>query len=220
MNILRRLLGRSNGDPSTGNLFARYFRNNQWGGDESRSGTGSSLDQTAVLRRELPALLQRLGALSILDIPCGDFHWMSKVDLGVTTYFGGDLVPEVVEHNRARFAERGRQFLVLDLTRSKLPKVDLIFCRDCLVHLSFADVGQAIRRFRESGSTYLCTTTFTALAANSDIPTGEWRPLNFSLSPFSFPPPLEVINEECTEDEGRYSDKSVGLWRIADLPSL
>jgi hypothetical protein len=39
----------------------------------------------------------------------------------------------------------------------------------------------------------------------------------FLLPPFSFPKPIKVINEGCPERG--YSDKSLGLWRIAELVS-
>jgi hypothetical protein len=46
---------------------------------------------------------------------------------------------------------------------------------------------------------------------------GDWRPLNFQRPPFTFPAPLEFINEACTEWNGDYADKSLALWQIADL---
>jgi hypothetical protein len=66
----------------------------------------------------------------------------------------------------------------------------------------------------------LLTTTFPAAADNEDIVTGDWRVLNLECSPFDFPPPMELLNEGCTEAGGRFADKSLGLWRIADLPRL
>ena len=55
--------------------------------------------------------------------------------------------------------------------------------------------------------------------ANIDIVTGDWRPLNLERPPFGFPPAHELINEQCSEGNGAFRDKSLGLWRIADLPT-
>src|SRR5262249_38238518 len=55
-------------------------------GQESVSGPGSSIRQTVEIRQRLPLLLQELGTRVLLDAPCGDFHWLSKVRLGVDTY--------------------------------------------------------------------------------------------------------------------------------------
>lgn len=106
---------------------------------------------------------------------------------------------------------------MLDLTRDRLPTVDLVLCRDCLVHLSFAQAQQALANIAASGARYLLTTTFTGRSENADIPTGKWRALNLQRPPFNLPQPLELINERCTEKDGRYADKSLGLWPVADL---
>ena len=194
-------------------VFTRIFRENQWGCDESRSGSGSDLEQTQVIRAELPQLCRELGIRSILDSPCGDFHWMKEVDLDGVAYTGADIVSELVEQNR-RFAGAGVDFRRLNLLTDELPRADLVLCRDCLVHLSFEDIGAALRNIRRSGATWLLTTTFPHAAANEDIATGQWRVLNLQAEPFGFPAPLRMIREGCTSGGGRYEDKSLGLWRV------
>lgn len=84
------------------------------------------------------------------------------------------------------------------------------------MHLCLADAQAALENIRASGSTYLLTTTFPG-RRNSEIATGQWRPINLEAEPFEFPPPLQLFNEGCVEPPG-YSDKSMGLWHIADLP--
>ncbi|MFE7130861.1 class I SAM-dependent methyltransferase [Streptomyces sp. NPDC057638] len=195
---------------------------------ESSSGVGSNLTQTAALRAALPALMTGLGVRTLLDIPCGDFFWMSQLDLGVERYTGADIVPGLIDRNRERFARTDREFRLIDLTRDPLPRVDLVFSRDCLVHLGDDDIHRALDNIRSSGSTYLATTTFTERAENpDDIAAGGWRPLNLQRPPFALPPPFRLINERCTEIyvteengiriEHRFEDKSIGVWRIADL---
>ncbi len=205
-------------DPAA--AFRHAWRTNFWSGPESHSGQGSSLDQTARLREALPSLLSRHGVGSLLDLPCGDCHWISQVPLPGITYTGGDLLPEIVEGNRARFAGSGRRFLQLDLTSSRLPTADLLLCRDALVHLSFADIVAALGNLRSSSIGLLLTTTFPGEAVNQDITTGDWRPLNLECAPFGFPAPIERFNEGCTEGEGQFADKSLGLWRVEDLPEF
>jgi hypothetical protein len=107
---------------------------------------------------------------------------------------------------------------VLDLTSSPLPPADLLLCRDCLVHLSLTDARRALANIRRSDITYLLTTTFPAEPTNVDVVTGDWRPLNLQRPPFGFPEPLELLVEGCTEQQGLFADKSLGLWRVADLP--
>jgi SAM-dependent methyltransferase len=199
--------------------FTHIYETNLWGGDESRSGLGSAVDATRVVRAALPELLRALGATTLLDIPCGDFGWLSHVDLGPVRYTGADIVAALVERNTRLFADPGRRFVQVDLTRDPLPASDLVLCRDCLVHLSFANIARALENVRRSGSSHLLTTTFTGLDGNTDIEDGDWRALNLERPPFNFPPPAALIIEECREAEGTYDDKSLGLWPVAQLPT-
>jgi len=198
------------------NAFRHAYRENHWQGS-SRSGPGSTPDQTATIVREIPDLLAKLGVRRFLDLPCGDFSWMANADLQGVSYIGGDLVPEVVANNTARYSRENRTFLTLDVVSDPLPDADLILCRDCLVHLSLNHSAAALRNIADSGIIYLLATTFPEEPNNSDIVTGDWRPLDLTAAPFNLPAPLELLNEGCSEQEGAFSDKSLGLWRVADV---
>jgi len=198
-------------------IFTDVYLRNRWGGRESVSGTGSDLSQTTRIVEELPMLLRDLQASSLLDIPCGDFNWMKTLHLGQVDYIGADIVRDLVERNQMLYGKDGVAFLRLDILRDELPKVDVILCRDCLVHLSLSDALKALHTICRSQSEYLATTTFPARARNRDILTGEWRPLNLELPPFNLPDPLRHICENCTEGNGVFADKSLSVWRIQDV---
>lgn len=198
-------------------IFSSIYHKNYWGNRDSRSGAGSDLTQTAVIRERLPVLIRKLGVDSMIDVPCGDFFWMAQTPIDCD-YLGADVVPEMIAHNQAVFGSVRRSFRVLDVTSDELPRADLIFSRDLLVHFSFSDIARALHRMQASGAAWLLTTTFTGRNENLDIPTGLWRPLNFVRPPFSFPEPVEVIIEGCTEGDGSWGDKSLGLWRLPELP--
>lgn len=199
--------------------FSEIYEKNIFGGRVSRSGEGSDLVQTAVIRRELPRVVRQLGVKTFLDAPCGDWCWMQHTDLGVDRYVGVDIVEALVERNDSEFGGPCREFRCMDLATGDLPRADLIFSRDCLVHLSFADALRIIANFKKSGAEYLLTTTFPARESNNDLVGKDsfWRPLNMELPPFNFPPPIELINEGCTEEADQYADKSLGLWRLRDI---
>ena len=200
------------------NKFSKIYLNNTFRGDESRSGVGSNLHQTAVIRSELPKLIKILEIKTLIDAPCGDWYWMKETALGVEHYIGVDIVETLIEQNNQRFATAAQQFLCLNIAEDTLPRGDLIFCRDCLVHLNYADIRKVIANFKRSQSRYLLTTTFTARTKNIDLVRRNiWRTLNLQLAPFHFPPPLMIINENCTEMNGQYADKSLGLWLLDDL---
>lgn len=195
-------------------IFTETFHNRYWRSKESVSGRGAELNQTAVLRAELPALLRQYNIRSLLDLPCGDFNWMQHVDLQDIRYTGGDIVEALVAQNQEQYGNDRRTFQHLDLLSDALPDADCILVRDCLVHFSFAHINQALENINKSNTTYLLTTTFPNTKKNEDIQTGHWRTINLQLAPFYFPEPLATINEGCTEENGAFADKSLCLWKI------
>ncbi|GMO13924.1 class I SAM-dependent methyltransferase [Bradyrhizobium sp. TM233] len=199
--------------------FERIERTNLWGAAGSVSGLGSEDPATAAIRDALPSLLQQLGARSLLDAPCGDAGWIGRIKLDLD-YTGVDIVPSLIETNNARAArgELAGRFLVADITRDALPRADLILCRDCLVHLSFQNIASAIARFRQSGAQFLLVTTFPEWEDNCDCEDGDWRALNMTKAPFDWPVPRALIDERCEEGDGGWRDKSLGLWRLDELP--
>jgi len=199
--------------------FEQIYRTNHWGSD-TVSGAGATARQTQTLVAELPVLFEDLGVDVLLDVPCGDFSWMQPVAQTVPHYIGADIVPDLVAKNQAEHNDESLRFLTLDITSEPLPDADLLFCRDLFVHFSFADIRRALHNVQRSSITYLLTTIFPACTHNEDITTGDWRVLNLEAAPFQFPAPLRLINEQCTEGGGLYRDKSLGLWRVHDLPAL
>jgi SAM-dependent methyltransferase len=197
-------------------VFRDAYRRNIWGDPESVSGPGSGLVRTAPFRDQISQLLTELGATSLLDAGCGDFNWMKEVSLPLERYVGIDIVPELIDHNRQKYSEARRIFIQGDIVRTELPRVDVILCRDCLVHFSFEHAWMALRNFKRSRSCYLLATTFDEFMDNVDIETGGWRRLNLERPPFGFPSPEKWIDEKCPRPGGE--DKRLALWRLDGIP--
>jgi SAM-dependent methyltransferase len=200
---------------STQQVFARMYEQNSWANAESASGNGSDLKQTAIVRSELSSLIADLGIRTLLDAPCGDFYWMKEVDRHGCRYLGVDIVPQMIALNERTYGNGTVSFAVLDITKDELPRVDLILCRDCLVHLPLEAGVKILQAFAKSGSTYLLSTTYPGLVKRNRplYITGNWRPLDLERAPFLLREPLRVINEGCTEAED-YPEKSLGLWEL------
>jgi SAM-dependent methyltransferase len=214
MSLLTRALLLFNPRRRIRDAFTRHYRLKDWLEPETVSGRGSTLQSTATIRRELPVLLGELGIRSVLDAGCGDFHWFQTLEVELDRYLGVEVVEELAVLNRERFGTPRRDFAALDITRDDLPRVDLILCRDVLVHLKNRQIRAALRNFRRSGSTWLLATTFTGDHPNEDAPLGGWRPLNLERPPFALGPPLRRISERETVEDLRYLDKSLGLWAL------
>jgi SAM-dependent methyltransferase len=197
--------------PSLVNVFSEIYHTNAWQDAESVSGRGSTLARTTIIASSLPLLLRELNAETLLDAACGDFNWMQHVDLGALSYIGVDVVPELISRNRELYGNAQRTFVVLEITRDRLPDADVILCRDCLIHLSFRRISAAIANFKKTTAKHLLCTTHANVTENTDCPDGSWRNVNLLLPPFSFPEPMKLIVEDPE------SGKSLGVWRLEDL---
>ena len=183
--------------------FTKIYSSNHWNSSESRSGEGSTLENTQNIRAELPKILDRYKINKMLDAPCGDFNWMQHVTKNTSIkYIGGDIVEPLIKFNQSEYGDKDTIFIHLDLTKNTLPKVDLLFCRDCLFHLSYRDISLVLNNFLGSSIPYLMTTSSAAPSGprieNSDIATSDWRLIDFFTEPFSLSQcdVLESISDE------------------------
>jgi hypothetical protein len=204
--------------------FTDIYHKNTWHGKESKSGTGSDLINARKFSTKLAEVINSLNINTMLDVPCGDFNWMKTIieDLDIKSYLGADIVKEMIADNQKKYHFPNRvRFLQIDVVNEIVPKSDLIFCRDCLVHFSYETAKQILRNFVASESKYLIMTTFTANNRNAfDIQDGQWRALNFEMPPFNLPHYSDIINEHCEEDSCRWTDKCLGLWRLEDIREI
>lgn len=201
-------------------VFTNIYRENMWGDADSRSGGGSNLEGTIEIRRELPGIVKSLAVRSMVDVPCGDFFWMSQLDLGLESYVGGDIVPELVAANTERFGGPARSFRRIDAARDQLPRADLVLCRDLLIHLSLRKVRGVLSNIRRSGATWLAASTYADAPVNEEILTGGYRPVNLQTAPFMFPAPRIIFQEGGDPNIRVPSNKYLGVWRISDLPHI
>lgn len=204
-----------NGNEDAGEIFSFYFERNLFGDSESLSGTGSSLSATETLRAALPQLVKDHAVRRLLDVPCGDFNWAKEIDWGRTIYTGADIVPGLVERNRALYGNEARQFITLDILADPLPDCDLVLCRDLFIHFPNASVQTALRNIKNSNARYLLTTHYTGVTSNRDIKLGSFRPLNLECPPFGLPAPEQIIRDDnYLKSWGR----TMALWRVDSLP--
>jgi len=202
---------------SISETFTYINESSYWKSEESVSGDGSELLVTQELSKKLEELIVDKEIKSILDVPCGDFNWMQKVNLNNAQYIGADIVENLIASNQKEYGTDKISFKLFDITKDTLPKVDVIFCRDCLVHFSIKDIYKALVNIKKSESQYLLTTSFYRCEENKDIITGEWRKLNFEIEPFNFKKPIAVIDEKYTKKGHKYSDKCMMLWKVSDI---
>lgn len=197
-------------------VFEKIHRENLWGDPESRSGTGSGLAATEKIRLGLMDTIDRLGVQTMIDAPCGDYYWLSQLNLAerLQWYKGYDIVPQVIAANNKLWASKTVSFETADVAKRTLPAADLILCRHLLIHLSFSDCMRVLRRFKGSGSRYLLITNQPQAERNEEIlATGGYRPVNLLLPPFNLPQPILSLPDSQSAD-----DKSEALlYKLDDL---
>jgi len=198
------------GNPKQG--FTNIFMKNWWNNSESRSGWGAELKRTVSIRTELPEFARRHSIGSLLDAPCGDFHWMRYVQWPADfKYIGADIVPDIVIENRRKYPDI--EFMELDVLHDPLPDVDAWLARDLMIHFPDEAVRCALDQFRRSKIRCLLATTYPNARQNTDIKYGQVRHLNLCAPPFDLPQPFTILREDDDPNTGRV----IGVWRRADI---
>lgn len=190
-------------------VFDRIYRGNLWSSSESRSGIGSEQNYAAKYRQRLLALLRTMGAKRIFDAPCGDLNWILPIARqSEFEYLGGDVSAELVRDLEQRYPDVVlRRF---DICEDPFPEVDVWHCRDCLFHLSFADIHRALDNFVHSSIPFALITTHKSLMhRNLDVSTGGFRYLDLERRPLSLPSAQIYLRDFRI---GRDFPRYVGLW--------
>lgn len=193
--------------------FAQIYNLGVWRHRDDQSadsGLGSELSTTETLRTELPDLLSDLGIDSLVDVGCGDWTWMSTLELPCS-YLGLDIVEEVVARNLAAHDRPGVAFRQFDAVAEPLPDTDAVLCREVIFHLSFADGLNLVDNIKRHAK-WLIMTSDSAIWFNSDIPSGDFRMLNLQRPPYRFPKPERIIR-----DDELVGGRIMGVWRSEDL---
>lgn len=192
-------------------IFTNIYNNNSWGSTESVSGKGSELNYALNILSKLPLLLKKYDIKTVVDAPCGDYNWFCKLDYNFDKYYGIDIVKDIIESNQRKYQNKNTLFMQGDILTCSIPKVDLIICRDCCIHLTLEEIKQCIQNFKKSGSKYLLITGYDNCNDNADIITGQFREINLFRSPFNLNGYIDKITDNESEQKYLY------LWILEDI---
>ena len=172
-------------------LFDAIFETNYWKSEGTKSGFGSEEHFARSYRDRLDSLLRVRKLYHIFDAPCGDVSWMSVMvsNNSQFRYTGADISPRLLASARQRFPDFDLR--LLDITKDSFPLADVWHCRDCLFHLPFLSIKNALINYVNSGIPYALITSHRSrlFHRNLDVTTGGFRILDFELEPFSFDSP-------------------------------
>ena len=192
--------------------FSRILSSNAWGSPETSCGPGSTLEACSLIIQRLPVWIRSLKTKSILDLGCGDFHWLKEIDLVGIEYDGYDIVQAAVERAK-KHETKWRRFHHADILSVKLPKADLVICKDVLIHLPDDDVRGALQSIRAAGSRLLAATTYPGWPNlfRVGMKAGEFAPIDLEQEPFSLGTPVDMIEVPRKETNPR---KYLALWNL------
>lgn len=194
-------------------IFEDIIKHRRW--QDVLCGTGSTMAFTEPLRGNLKSFLEKHNLKSMLDAPCGDYSWMSKTELPENfKYIGADIVQSLVDSNKENYP--GVEFYCIDLAKDALPDVDVLFCRDCLIHLSIADIKLVFGNIAKSNIQYIMLTNYHA-PSMGDIPTGGFRGTNFTVDPFNFEDPIESMLDWIPGTSNHNQKKDISLWHRSTI---
>jgi hypothetical protein len=179
------------------------------GVEETRSGSGSTMQGTKIIRELLLKIIDEYNIKTVTDAACGDINWISKINMNIDRYIGYDVVEEMIENNTKKYSSDVFSFKCEDIISVDLPKSDLIICRYCFQHWSLDCIKEAIINFKRSGSKYLLATSHSSIVVNRKF---EW--VNLEKTPFNFPKPIIDVKEDINpQDDKAY----ICLWKLDDI---
>jgi SAM-dependent methyltransferase len=216
-------------------VFTNIYENYGFGSTESRSGPGSTLEETKVLREKIRSLVIEKNIKSVVDIPCGDFHWMKEIVSSFESYTGGDIVDEAIKTNNEKYSSSNINFINFDLINNPIPDADLLIVRDVIGHLPLEDGKKVIKNILKSNCKYLLSTTWAKKTdsgweicgpndihrENEGVNYGRFYPVNLMSAPFNFPLPELCLEEDVRVDNFEIGNRKVlALWDLSKLKDV
>lgn len=134
---------------SVPDTFRRIYRNRVWGdnGEQFYSGPGSRGPASDLYCSVVLSFLRQNPVRSIIDCGCGDFSVGRRiVEATDAGYIGVDVVPELIDHDRARFQDPRVSFVCANIITDELPVADLCLVRQVLQHLTNEEIAKVLAR--------------------------------------------------------------------------
>ena len=180
------------------------------------SGPGSTLDAAKNAITTIESLMREFDIELLIDAPCGDMTWMASVNLQGVEYVGIDVVESVIASDIEKHP--ALTFMALDvadessvdqLRRLVRGRRTLILCRHLLFHLPVDDGRAVLKHLRESGASYLLTSTYVrADDFDSHYILANGHRTNLLKRPYCARDPARLYLDA-------HADQYLGLWDLA-----
>lgn len=203
-------------------VFSNILVSKAWSSGETICGTGSKKENTSNIIKFLNKFIDENNVLSILDLGCGDLNWIGHTIETLQSYIGVDLGTQMLLENKEKFPNfvfQDQDILSFMKEYNKQgEKVEVIICRDVLVHLDNKYIGSLLEEISNSDALYFITTSFPISYTNAEIEPGEWRPIDITKEPFNFNFPFTEISEGYSGwgSKKSFKDKSIYVFNLGE----
>jgi len=192
---------------------------------ESASGPGSTVAAASECMDLIDEVVSAYGVTSILDLGCGDWHWMRRAawrESQNVSYEGWDAHPALIEQLTKDYGNDRTRFRCADITTTAFPAADLVICRDVLFHLPLELAARVVGQLK-SRDCLLISTSFQDIGENTGIkpylPIENWGFyfINLDIAPFGLQPyRLHAIREAVSTQLPH--ERSICLYRLIAEP--
>lgn len=195
---------------SSQQTFTDIYNKNIW---RFGSGRGSLISATKPYRIFLEEFVRQHQVQSIVDFGCGDWQFSQLIDWGNAEYLGLDVVGDVIERNKKKFARKNIRFEIAPPRPEDIPTAELLLVKDVLQHWNISEIQNFLHHALPKFQFVLITNCVRPESKmNLEIRTGDFRPLDVRRPPFD-------IDAQCVltfEGFGAYSLstlKYLFLWQ-------
>lgn len=193
-------------------MIEKFYQNSDLLPESNRGA--SSINGTARLRSQLPALFEQYNIKSMFDAGCQDGGWAHLLSEFVE-YQGGEISPRLVADAKAMHPDLN--IVEFNILTDAFTPVDLLFVRDVTIHFSNAEKKIFLENFKKSNIPWLLITNLPEESVNVDIVSDELirtSITNWCLPPWSWP--------AATADvwEGEVGGRSMSLWHRDQIKDL
>lgn len=132
-------------------VFSRIYAEGLWGSanDGFDSGSGSTEAHAVEYVRMIELYVAEHSIRSVVDLGCGDFTVGKKIAALGVDYTGVDVVPALVQHHTAHYANERVRFRHLDIVADALPRADLCLIRQVMQHLSNDQIAKILPKLSQ-----------------------------------------------------------------------
>lgn len=191
-------------------IFTRIYETKEWGNNNNNeyngsSGCGSEIDYN--IKTYIPFLKHFIISNkinSVVDLGCGDFKCGPLIydDISVS-YTGYDAYKKMVDYNSKSHLSSKYKFLHLDFYKDKHEIVngDLCILKDVLQHWTLAKIYDFLDFLVENKKfkyILICNCS-NQTKDNTDILTGNFRPLSSNFLPLKKYNPKKIFNYNSKE---------------------